>query len=104
MYLDGRQDDDPALWMGRWGPLTVEGIYRTIKKRGKEANVTRIHPHLFRKTFATWWVRYGGDEQRLMALGGWASPEMLQVYVQVGSITDLIEAHRRFGLVDNMLK
>lgn len=101
-YLESREDDHPALWMGRWGPLTHEGIYNIVDKRSKQAGVKRAHPHLFRKTFATWWTRNGGDRDRLMKLGGWADEEILEVYVLLDGL-DLMEAHRQFGPVDNML-
>ena len=63
----------------------------------------RAHPHLFRKTFATWWVRQGGDETRLKTLGGRANSEMLRIYVLPGKLPDLLDAHKQFGPVDGML-
>lgn len=103
-YLESRDDNSPALWMGRRGPLTVHGISKTIQRRGELSGVTRVHPHLFRKTFATWWMRFGGNEQQLMDLAGWESEEMLRLYVQAGSLEDLLTAHRRSGPVDNLLR
>jgi integrase/recombinase XerC len=102
-YLDSREDDDPALWMGRWGPLTGEGIYNVVDKRAGMAGIDRAHPQLFRKTFATHWTRNGGDQDRLMDLGGWNDPSTLRIYVLLGSIPDLVEGHQQFGPVDNML-
>ena len=103
-YLDNRKDNDSALWMGRWGPLTHEGIYSLVKKRSRMAGVERAHPHLFRKTFATWWIRRGGDETRLKTLAGWSdSSEVLRVYVLLGKLPDLLKAHGQFGPVDGML-
>lgn len=105
MYLETRHDKNPALWLGRRGPLTTRGIYYTVRKRVKAAGLdtTQIHPHLFRKLFATAWMRNGGDETRLMNLGGWASPEMLKIYVQLSEQEDLAAAHAMFGPVDHML-
>lgn len=103
-YLDSRDDNKPALWLGRWGPLTQHGIYHTVDKRGNIAGVERAHPHLFRKTFATHWTRNGGDRERLMTLGGWTDSDVLDIYILLGSIPDLIDGHRQYGPVDRMLE
>lgn len=102
-YLRMRDDDCPNLWIGRRGPLTVHGVSKAIQKRGKQSGVTRVHPHLFRKTFATEWVKAGGSEQYLMKLGGWSSPDMLQIYVNSGNLPDLLEAHREKSPVSNLI-
>jgi site-specific recombinase XerD len=101
-YLENRDDDNPALWMGQRGPLTPDGIYQIVKRRADAAGV-EVHPHLFRKTFATWWIRSGGDTQRLKKLGGWKTDEMLEVYVLLAARRDLEEAHQQFGPVDCLL-
>jgi site-specific recombinase XerD len=104
-YLAEREDDNGALWMGDKGePLTDEGINQIIKRRARDAELDRVHPHLFRKTFATTWIRNGGDRDRLMTLGGWKTDESLQVYILLGSYADLKEAHQKFGPVDNLLE
>ena len=53
--------------------------------------------------FATWWVENGGDTIRLQHLGGWATPEMLEVYVLLGRREDMEEAHRRLSPADHLL-
>jgi integrase/recombinase XerD len=103
-YLEKREDNNPALWMGEGGdPLTAEGIRQVVKRRANDAGLDRVHPHLFRKTFATWWIRNGGDIDRLKKLGGWKTDEALQVYILLGKYEDLKEAHQEFGPVDNLL-
>ena len=76
-----------------------------VKRRARQAGLPddRVHPHLFRKTFATGWLDNGGDAERLRVLAGWSSYEMLGVYVE-SSRRRLEEAHRRAGLVDRLLK
>lgn len=103
-YLKKRKDNNPALWMGEGGdPLTAEGIRQVIKRRAKGAGLDRVHPHLFRKTFATWWIRNGGDIDRLKTLGGWKTNESLQAYILLGRYEDLKQGHQEFGPVDNLL-
>jgi len=105
-YLDARTDDRQALFISERGPLGGEGIAYMLKRRARIAGMdpARIHPHLLRKIFATWWIENGGDEQRLMKIGGWSGPEMLRIYVRLGSREKLQDAHKQYGPVDNVLE
>lgn len=105
-YLDTRMDDDPAMWMGRCGPMGYHAIYHMLRRRADDAGIDpkKCHPHAFRKLFASWWIQNGGDEQRLMALGGWSGPEMLRIYVCLGSREHLQDAHARYGPVDRLFE
>lgn len=105
-YLETRTDDHPALWMSERGPLGGDGLWYMLRRRAKLAGIdpSRVHPHLLRKVFASWWIENGGDEQRLMDIGGWNGPEMLRIYVRLGSRQKLQDAHRQFGPVDNLFK
>jgi site-specific recombinase XerD len=105
-YLDERADDAPDLWRSERGPLGGDGLWYMLRRRAKIAGLDpkRIHPHLLRKVFATWWIENGGDEQRLMRIGGWSGPEMLRIYVRLGSRIKLQEAHRQYGPVDNLFE
>jgi integrase/recombinase XerC len=103
-YLSKREDDHPALWVGEKGALAGDGLYKIVKRRARDANLAdRVHLHLFRKSFATWWIRSGGDTSRLKKLGGWATNETLDVYILLASRRDLGEAHKHFSPVDNIL-
>ena len=103
-YLDARDDSDPALWVGENGPLGYHGVYRMLRRRAVDAGIepSKVHPHAFRKVFATWWIKNGGDEQRLMALGGWSGPEMLRIYVRLGNLDALRAGHADYSPVDNL--
>ena len=99
-YLDTLDTGD-ALWVGRFGALTEHGIRSILRRRARQAGLDprRVHPHAFRKFFATSWIRGGGDTLRLQEIGGWASPKMLEVYVLLARMQDLEEAHRQFSPV-----
>lgn len=103
-YLSTRNDADPALIISDRGPLGGDGLYHMLRRRAAQAGIDphRVHPHLLRKMFASWWIENGGDEQRLMAIAGWSGPEMLRIYVRLGSRQKLQEAHEKFGPVDRL--
>lgn len=105
-YLDARDDDDPALFISERGPLGGDGLYQMLRRRAAQAGIdpARVHPHLLRKMFASWWIENGGDEQRLMDIAGWSGPEMLRVYVRLGARQKLQDAHRRYGPVDRLFE
>jgi len=64
----------------------------------------KVHPHAFRKVFATWWIERGGDEQSLMRLGGWSSPDMLRIYVRLAGRQALQRRHKQHSPVDRALE
>lgn len=68
------------LWLGRLGRLTDNGILQMVRRRGREAGLEGLHPHLFRHSFADSMLRLGMQEGNLMRLGGWRSRGMLQRY------------------------
>ncbi len=64
---------------GDRGPLTRDGIYQAVRRRGAQAGV-KVHPHRFRHHFSHTWLERGGAEGDLTELNGWSSPQMLQRY------------------------
>jgi integrase len=61
------------------GPLTANGIYQMIARRGRQRGV-EVYPHRFRHHFSHTWLDRGGAEGDLMELNGWTSPQMLRRY------------------------
>jgi integrase/recombinase XerD len=52
----------PELWLGISGrePLTSDGIYQVVAKRGEECGV-ELYPHRFRHHFCHTWLDRGGE-------------------------------------------
>jgi site-specific recombinase XerD len=71
----------PQLWLGvnNRGPMTANGIYQMIARRGRQAGVD-AWTHRFRHHFSHTWLDRGGAEGDLMELNGWSSPPMLRRY------------------------
>jgi integrase len=71
----------PQLWLGvnNRGPVTANGIYQMIARRGRQCGVD-AWTHRFRHHFSHTWLDRGGAEGDLMELNGWSSPQMLRRY------------------------
>ena len=92
-----RERRSTALWLGHAGPITPNGIYQALRRRGKEAGGDAIHPHKFRHLFAHGWLRAGGAEGDLMQIAGWKSRAMLQRYGAGAANERSREAHARLS-------
>lgn len=85
---------DEPLWRARTGlPLTGNEIYHTIRRRAAQAGL-EVHPHQLRHTWASHMLAAGHSEGDVMALGGWASRDMLNRYGASAASDRAIAAYR----------
>jgi integrase len=79
---------------GRYAPLTASGVGQAIRVLAQEAGIEkRVYPHLFRHSFATNWLRKGGNIISLQTILGHADLSMIQgVYSHLDSSDDYAAA------------
>lgn len=80
-------------------PMTRDVLWKLIHRIGERAGV-EANPHKFRHTFATNYLRNGGDLLTLQALLGHTSLEMVKRYAKVVA-TDCAREHEKADPVDN---
>lgn len=81
--------------------LTYVGLAKAIKRLGLISGVTRLHPHLFRHTFAVNYLMNGGDVMTLKLILGHTTLDVTQVYMHLAEAHVKIQ-HDRFSPVDRM--
>lgn len=97
----------PAKYRAEWlwtslrrnvgGRITENGVGQMLRRLGQKSGVgSRVNPHTFRHTFATNYLRAGGDLNSLMRLMGHADLTVLQTYLNLVT-DDLRDKHEQFS-------
>lgn len=89
-YLDGRKEG--YLFTGKKDRmLKKSGIESMLKKIGEKAGVDKVHPHRFRRTFATNALNKGMPIQHVQKLLGHSSMDTTMIYCVVDMDTIKME-------------
>jgi site-specific recombinase XerD len=96
-----RHADAEELFIGQRGPLSYFAGYRIVSGRA-EAVGFKMHPHQTRHYFAHTWLRDGGTEGDLRAIGGWESNVVMARYGRSAASERAREAHRRASPGDKL--
>ena len=81
-YLSERKDDNPALFLNRFGKrLGTGGVQHLLKTIGKRAVVEHVHPHKFRRTLATDLIKHGMPIQEVATILGHDKLDTTMMYV-----------------------
>lgn len=87
-YLETRNDDYPALFVGKGTDrLKANGIRKILIELGHAANVEHVHPHKFRRTTATNLIRRGMPIQEVAAILGHDKLDTTMQYVVLDKST-----------------
>ena len=83
-YLNGRTDDNEALFVNRYGNrFEANGIRAMLKGLAKRAGVDHVHPHKFRRSKATTMAKHGMPIQYVQAILGHEKMDTTMKYVQM---------------------
>jgi site-specific recombinase XerD len=91
----------PQLFLSQRGSLTYHGAYAIIRDRASAVGL-RLHPHQTRHFFAHTWLRDGGTEGDLRAIGGWESNVVMRRYGASAASERAREAHKRLSPGDRL--
>lgn len=97
-YLEERIDSNPALFVSLSKPhsrLSISGVERRIKQLGKALQFSKIHPHKFRRTFATTAINKGMPIEQVQKLLGHVRIDTTLQYAIVNQ-NNVKLAHKKF--------
>ena len=72
-YLESRNDDNPALFVSMLKPynrLNISGVEIRLRELGRKLDITKVHPHKFRRTLATRAIDKGMPIEQVQKLLG----------------------------------
>lgn len=90
--------DGANIWIGRQGPLTVHGMNQLVRRMMSQAGLKppKAGPHTLRHTFATRFLRKGGNLAVLQRLMGHKYIESTMIYAKMTD-RDLVVQHKQYG-------
>ena len=105
-WLDARgvSGSCPSLFLtNRDTPMDRSAIARIVKTTAAKAGLghLRVHPHALRHSFATAFIRNGGDVFSLQSILGHTSVKVTEIYVTMAGV-DLRNAHAKASPVDRL--
>lgn len=96
-YFKERLDASPALFYGkRGGRIQPGGVRRLLQEIEQKSGVEHIHPHKFRRTFATNMARRGMPIQEIADLMGHDKIETTMQYIVLNR-EDVKHDYRKFA-------
>jgi site-specific recombinase XerD len=86
-YLNARQQKSEWLFVTADNrPLNRIRLGDIVEKIGKQAGISRTHPHCFRHTFAIQFLRNGGNIYSLQRILGHTTLDMVKRYLSISQI------------------
>lgn len=97
-YLEKRQDDSEALFVSLSKPyerLQISGVETMLRNLGRKCGMFRVHPHKFRRTFATKAIDKGMPIEQVQKLLGHQKIDTTMEYVLVNQ-SNVKRSHRKY--------
>ena len=97
-YLKSRVDENPALFVTLRAPykrIQIGGIENRLRELGKSLEISRVHPHKFRRTLATMAIDRGMPIEQLQRLLGHQRIDTTLQYAMVKQSNVKI-AHKKY--------
>lgn len=97
-YLDSRSDDNPALFVSLSIPhkrLMISGVETRLREMGRRLNISKVHPHKFRRTLATTAIDKGMPIEQVQQLLGHQKIDTTMHYAMVKQ-QNVKAAHRKY--------
>mgnify|MGYP002538298572 CR=1 FL=1 len=97
-YLSQRTDENPALFVSLLKPhkrLEISGVEIRLRELGRRLNITKVHPHKFRRTLATMAIDKGMPIEQVKQLLGHTKIDTTMQYAMVNQ-DNVKNSHRRF--------
>ena len=97
-YLNSRSDGNPALFVTLDAPhdrLKISGVEVRLRTLGRCVNLTKIHPHKFRRTMATRAIDKGMPIEQVQKILGHSQIDTTMKYAMVNQ-TNVKTSHQKF--------
>lgn len=97
-YLEAREDSSPALFVTLNNPhkrLKISGVEIRLRELGRRLNITKVHPHKFRRTLATKAIDKGMPIEQVQVLLGHTKIDTTLQYAMV-SQKNVKLAHQKY--------
>ena len=97
-YLNSRSDSNPALFVTLDSPhsrLKISGVEVRLRELGRSINLSKIHPHKFRRTMATRAIDKGMPIEQVQKILGHSQIDTTMQYAMVNQ-TNVKNSHQKF--------
>lgn len=97
-YINSRTDENEALFVSLDAPynrLKISGVEIRIRTLGRSVNLTKIHPHKFRRTMATRAIDKGMPIEQVQKILGHSQIDTTMQYALVNQ-RNVKDSHRKY--------
>ncbi len=97
-YIRSRKDQNPALFVTLDAPfdrLKISGVEIRLRQLGKFVDVTRVHPHKFRRTMATRAIDKGMPIEQVQKILGHSQIDTTMQYAMVNQ-ANVTTSHQKY--------